>query len=98
LDGNTPVPPWPFEKEVDLENAITEIRSDLFGASRGYLEIKKLIGQAGKTQNIPDAYLFDFSSPKKPVLYLVEVELAKHDPRLRTKQPTPSGTSDRLAR
>lgn len=52
--------PWPFEKEVDLENTITEIQFDLFGASRVYLEIKKLIGQAGKTQNIPDAYLLDF--------------------------------------
>lgn len=72
--------PWPFEKEGDLETAITEIQHDLFGNSRVYLEVKKLIGQQGKTQNIPDGYLLDFSSPKKPVLYIVEVELAKHDP------------------
>jgi hypothetical protein len=72
--------PWPFEREVDLENTITELQRDLFGTSRVYLETKKLIGQPGKTQNIPDGYLLDFSSPKKPVLYLVEVELAKHDP------------------
>jgi hypothetical protein len=72
--------PWPFEKEIDLETAITEIQHDLFGNSRIYLEVKKLIGQPGKTQNIPDGYLLDFSSPKKPVLYIVEVELAKHDP------------------
>src|SRR5271166_5127917 len=39
-----------------------------------------LIGQSGKTQNIPDGYLLDFSSPKKPVLYIVEVELGEHDP------------------
>jgi hypothetical protein len=72
--------PWPFEMEVDLENTITELQRDLFGTSRVYLETKKLIGQPGKTQNIPDGYLLDFSSAKKPVLYLVEVELAKHDP------------------
>jgi hypothetical protein len=29
---------------------------------------------------MPDGYLLDFSSPKKPVLYIVEVELSKHDP------------------
>jgi len=40
----------------------------LFGSSRVYLEVKKLIGQQGKTQNIPDGYLLDISSPKKPVL------------------------------
>lgn len=72
--------PWPFEKEVDLEKAIAEIQHDLFGNWRLYLEVKKLIGQSGKMQNIPDGYLLDFSSPKKPVLYVVEVELAKHDP------------------
>ena len=72
--------PWPFEREADLENTITELQRDLFGTSRVYLETKKLIGQPGKTQNIPDGYLLDFSSAKKPVLYLVEVELAKHDP------------------
>jgi hypothetical protein len=58
----------PFDKEADLETAITEIQRDLFGSSRVYLEVKKLIGQQGKTQNIPDGYLLDFSSPKKPVL------------------------------
>ena len=58
---------WPFEMEVDLENTITELQRDLFGTSRVYLETKKLIGQPGKTQNIPDGYLLDFSSPKKPV-------------------------------
>ena len=59
--------PWPFEMEVDLENTITELQRDLFGTSRVYLETKKLIGQPGKTQNIPDGYLLDFSGPKKPV-------------------------------
>jgi hypothetical protein len=68
--------PWPFEKEIDLESAIAEIQHDLFGSSRVYLEVKKLIGQPSRTQNIPDGYLLDFSSPKKPVLYIVEVELA----------------------
>jgi hypothetical protein len=70
---------WPFEKEADLESAISELQTDLFGKSRVYLNVKKLIGQPGKTQNIPDGYLLDLSSRSKPLLYLVEVELAEHD-------------------
>ncbi len=71
---------WPVDKEADLETAIAEVKLTLFGEHRVYLDVKKLIGEKGKTQNIPDGYLLDFSSPTKPMLYLVEVELAKHDP------------------
>lgn len=71
---------WPFEKERELEETIAEVQAPLFGERRFYLDVKKLIGEKGKTQNIPDGYLLDLSSPKRPVLYLVEVELASHDP------------------
>lgn len=70
----------PFEKEADLEAAIREVSTVLFGNNRIYLEVKKLIGAKGKTQNIPDAYLIDLSSPKQPLLWVVENELATHDP------------------
>lgn len=70
----------PFEKEADLESAIREVSPVLFGPDRVYLEVKKLIGIKGKTQNIPDAYLIDLSSPKQPLLWVVENELASHDP------------------
>ena len=70
----------PFEKEADLEFAIKEVSPILFGPHRIYLEVKKLIGTRGKTQNIPDAYLVDLSSPKQPLLWVVENELARHDP------------------
>lgn len=72
--------PWPFDRETEIESAINEIKATLFGDSRIYFDLKKLIGEKGRTQNIPDGYLIDLSSPKRPVLYLVEVELAKHDP------------------
>jgi hypothetical protein len=72
--------PYPFEKEAELESAIASLQSELFGDQRIYLNVKKLIGQAGMTRNIPDGYLIDLTSPKKPMLYLVEVELASHDP------------------
>jgi len=70
----------PFEVEKDLEAAILEVKDTLLGKSRIYLDLKKLIGAKGKTRNIPDGYLIDLSSKKEPKLYLVENELAAHDP------------------
>ncbi len=69
----------PFEKEADLEGAINEVSAYLFGPKRVYLDVKKKIGPKYKG-NIPDGYLIDLSSTKKPILRVVENELAKHDP------------------
>lgn len=71
---------WPFDKETDLEAAIAEVKAELFGSNRAYLDVKRLIGERGRVRNVPDGYLLDFTSPRRPMLYLVEVELAKHDP------------------
>ncbi len=71
--------PSAFSKEKDFEKAILMVEDDLFGADRIYLDVKKKIGAAGKTNNIPDGYLIDLSSAKEPVLYVVENELASHD-------------------
>jgi len=70
----------PFELENDLEDAILEVSATLFGENRFYIASKKKIGSKGKTKNIPDGYLIDLSSTKDPKLYIVENELAKHDP------------------
>ena len=70
----------PFELEGDLELAISESTKPLFGDSRIYLDMKRLIGQKGSTRNIPDGYLIDLTSNKDPKLYLVEVELGIHEP------------------
>ena len=72
--------PFPFNKEADLESAILQVEEDLFGPNRIYLDVKKKIGGRGKVNNIPDGYLIDLSSSKIPVLYVVENELAQHDP------------------
>jgi hypothetical protein len=70
---------WAFETEADLEAVIKEVEADLFGDLRYFIDTKKLVGQRGKTQNIPDAYLLDLSG-SDPGLYVAEVELATHDP------------------
>jgi hypothetical protein len=68
-----------YESEADLETAIIQVQSSLFGQDRYYLDIKKKIGTKGSIQNIPDGYLLDLSG-SKPRLYVVENELAAHDP------------------
>jgi hypothetical protein len=78
-DGKNKFTQWRFSKEQDLEEAIQKIRKELFGSSRIYLEVKKLIGKKGGQMNIPDAYVLDLSSAKAPKLFVVENELSSHD-------------------
>src|SRR5712692_4868771 len=70
----------PFETETELEEAILAVAPSLFGEARFYLDAKRLIGIRGKTRNIPDGYLIDLSSARDPKLFVVENELAKHEP------------------
>ncbi|HYT86665.1 MAG TPA: hypothetical protein VEK81_09545 [Burkholderiales bacterium] len=70
----------PFEEERELEDAILKVSAALFGERRIYLDAKRKIGEKGRTRNIPDGYLLDLSSGRDPKLYIVENELAKHDP------------------
>jgi hypothetical protein len=68
-----------YRSEADLESAILQVQSELFGRNRIYLDIKKKIGAKGGLRNIPDGYLIDLNG-LKPRLYVVENELASHDP------------------
>jgi len=68
-----------FKTEKELEDTILKIQGELFGSNRVYLSIKRKIGKEGKTRNIPDGYLIDLAG-KVPRLFVVENELAAHDP------------------
>ncbi|NJL57637.1 hypothetical protein HC928_22780 [bacterium] len=68
-----------YRSEADLESGILQVQSELFGRNRLYLDIKKKIGAKGGLRNIPDGYLIDLNG-LKPRLYVVENELASHDP------------------
>lgn len=68
-----------YRSEADLENAILQVQSELFGRNRVYLDVKRKIGTKGGLRNIPDGYLIDLNGVK-PRLYVVENELASHDP------------------
>lgn len=68
----------PFANEAELEQAIQNVKFDLFGNNRFYLDIKKKIGKKGIHGNIPDGYLVDLNN-NIPRLYFVENELSRHD-------------------
>lgn len=68
-----------YTSEADLESAIREVGSALFGTGRIYLGVKRKIGLKGGLRNIPDGYLLDLAG-RKPQLYVVENELAAHEP------------------
>jgi hypothetical protein len=68
-----------YDSEADLEKAILQVQTDLFGPKRIYLPIKRKIGAKGGARNIPDGYLIDLTGAR-PRLYVVENELAAHDP------------------
>jgi hypothetical protein len=69
----------PFDSESDLESAILQVQDALFGPNRIYIDIKKKIGAKDGLRNIPDGYVLDLSG-SKPRLFVVENELAAHDP------------------
>jgi hypothetical protein len=69
----------PYDSEADFEKSVLEVQADLFGRNRVYLDVKKKIGTKGKLRNIPDGYLIDLSG-RRPRLYVVENELAAHEP------------------
>lgn len=78
LIGNKSFNVEPYDSENEFEESVRELRKYLFGINRLYFNFKKIIGNQGKTKNIPDGYLIDLSSTTKPKLFVVENELAIH--------------------
>jgi hypothetical protein len=68
-----------YQSESALEAAVNQVKAQLFGEQRIYLDVKKRIGAKAGIRNVPDGYLVDLSG-QKPRLYVVENELASHEP------------------
>jgi len=68
-----------YQSESDLEAAISKVKGELFGENRIYLDVKRKIGAKAGLRNVPDGYLVDLSG-QRPRLYVVENELASHEP------------------
>jgi hypothetical protein len=62
-----------FELESDLEEAILEVQTSLFGPSRIYLNAKKKIDSKKSKRNILDGYLIDLTSAKEPKLAMANI-------------------------
>jgi hypothetical protein len=76
-DGHT-FTPQNYENEKNFEGLIVRFAEQIFGQSSVYIDVKKRIGKT--ILSIPDGYLIDFSFPRDPRLYIIENELARHDP------------------
>ncbi|MEJ8553094.1 hypothetical protein [Tepidibacter sp. Z1-5] len=70
---------YEYEYENEFEEDVVENSKKIFGNQSIYIDIKKRIGQ-DKILSIPDGYLLDFSFINQPKLYIIENELAVHDP------------------
>lgn len=71
--------PYEYSDEAEFEEIILQHAADIFGPKSVLLNIKKKIGE-DNIVTIPDGYALDFSFEKDPRLYIVEIELAAHDP------------------
>lgn len=68
-----------YEKESDFERMIVGDWESIFGKDGIYFDIKKLIGTPKKGAAVPDGYYLDLTFHEDPRLYLVEIELNRHD-------------------
>jgi hypothetical protein len=65
-------------KESELESALVKYSKDVFGQRAFYFPVKQKVESATK-RRATDGLLLDFSIPKSPRFWLVEVELHEHD-------------------
>ncbi|MBR1780146.1 MAG: hypothetical protein IJ751_01925 [Oscillospiraceae bacterium] len=70
---------YTYTLESEFEKMVVANVDSIFGKSGIYFDIKKLIGKPKKGATIPDGYYLDLTFHKDPRLYLVEVELNRHD-------------------
>src|SRR3989344_5779551 len=68
---------YSYENEIELERMIVEHSSEIFGKNTKYFNKRKIESKSG-FGTIPDGYVIDFDKKK---LYIVEVELIRHDLR-----------------
>lgn len=78
LSGDRLFSPYDYEQEEEFERRIVEYSNRIFGEDSRYVDVKKAIGDS--VVSIPDGYLLDFAFAKDPRLYIIENELAVHDP------------------
>lgn len=71
--------PYEYSGEDEFEKLIIQNSERIFGSNSAYIDVKKRI-ERDNIVTIPDGYLIDFSFESDPHLYIIENELARHDP------------------
>lgn len=71
--------PYEYKTEKEFEQEIVANSKAIFGEQSIYIDVKKKLVN-DNIVTIPDGYLIDLSFEKEPRLYIIENELAKHDP------------------
>lgn len=71
--------PYEYKTEKEFEQEIINNSKAIFGEHSIYIDVKKKMVN-DNIVTIPDGYLIDLSFEKEPRLYIIENELAKHDP------------------
>jgi len=68
-----------FEKEIELETAVVSLADQIFGPNTIYVDVKRRVS-GNDLITIPDGYVVDMTIPDEPKLFVVENEIARHDP------------------
>lgn len=70
-----------FDLEEDFEREIVNHAEEIFGKDSLLIDVKKkLKSRKSSIVSIPDGYVINVSTPDKPRLFILENELAEHDP------------------
>ena len=69
-----------FDKEKDFEKEVVKYSTQVFGGDCLYFDIKKRLKDRTRIFSIPDGYMLVLSDPDHPKLFIIEIELAEHDP------------------
>lgn len=71
--------PVVYETEAAFEKAVVSLSDAIFGPSTIYVDVKKRMSGKGII-TIPDGYVVDMTEAEEPKLFVVENEIASHDP------------------
>lgn len=69
----------PYSKESEFERDVVGYAERIFGSSSVYIDVKKRI-KGNNIVTIPDGYVIDLADPQDPKLFVIENEIASHDP------------------
>src|SRR5437762_2278970 len=71
--------PYSYRNEKEFEEAVVSLADQIFGPSTIYVDVKRRVS-GNSIVTIPDGYVIDATKADEPELFVVENEIASHDP------------------